>query len=137
MAASTPHTTTWLQFIRTAAIRSHPRLNLDSAGVGQLQPNRNPESTAAPFFTDHTYITAHQGDAVGLFCAAGRTFLEVPPRRNPAHLRTIFEALEKVLENPALKRDLIHKGRERSLGFQWDLTAQKHLALFELLTKKK
>ena len=41
------------------------------------------------------YITAHQGDAVGLVCAAGKTFLEVPPRRNPAHLRTFFEALEK------------------------------------------
>jgi uncharacterized protein (DUF58 family) len=41
------------------------------------------------------YIIAHQGDAVGLMCAASKTFLEVPPKRNPAHLRTLFEALEK------------------------------------------
>ncbi len=41
------------------------------------------------------YIAAHQGDAVGLVCAAGKTFVEIPPRRNPAHLKVLFETLEK------------------------------------------
>jgi uncharacterized protein (DUF58 family) len=41
------------------------------------------------------YITAHQGDASGLICATGKTAVEIPPRRNPAHLKILFEALDK------------------------------------------
>lgn len=41
------------------------------------------------------YMAAHQGDAVGLFCAGEKSALEIPPRRNPAHLRVVFETLEK------------------------------------------
>ncbi|HEY3861240.1 MAG TPA: DUF58 domain-containing protein [Verrucomicrobiae bacterium] len=41
------------------------------------------------------YIAAHQGDASGLFCATGKSSVEIPPRRNPAHLRVLFDALDK------------------------------------------
>ncbi len=66
------------------------------------------------------YIIAHQGDAVGLMCAAGKTFLEVPPKRNPAHLRTLFEALEKAEPHGttglvAALHDLAEKVRRRAL----------------------
>lgn len=42
------------------------------------------------------YITAHQGDASGLICAMSKTALEIPPRRNPAHLKVLFENLDNV-----------------------------------------
>ena len=42
------------------------------------------------------YITAHQGDASGLICAHAKSAVEIPPRRNPAHLKVLFETLDKV-----------------------------------------
>jgi uncharacterized protein (DUF58 family) len=41
------------------------------------------------------YIAAHQGDASGLICAMSKSVVEVPPRRNPAHLKVLFEMLDK------------------------------------------
>lgn len=41
------------------------------------------------------YITAHQGDAVALVCSGQKTFFEIPPRRQPSHLKLILETLEK------------------------------------------
>jgi uncharacterized protein (DUF58 family) len=66
------------------------------------------------------YIMAHQGDAVGLMCSANKTFLEVPPKRNPAHLRTLFEALEQAEPRGttglvAALHDLAEKVRRRAL----------------------
>ena len=42
------------------------------------------------------YLIVQQGDAVGLQCFGERAVFDVPPRRNPAHLRHIFETLAKV-----------------------------------------
>jgi len=102
------------------------------------------------------YITAHQGDAVGLICAAGKTAAEIPPRRNPAHLKVIFETLEKAEARgetglPAALHDLAERVRRRALivvvsDFFCDLEPllncfqhlrfQKHdLALFQLLDR--
>jgi len=39
------------------------------------------------------YLTMHQGDAVGLACCSEKVFQDIPPRRNPAHLKNIFNAL--------------------------------------------
>jgi uncharacterized protein (DUF58 family) len=104
------------------------------------------------------YIIAHQGDAVGLMCAADKTFLEVPPRRNPAHLRTVFEALEKTeARGPtgliAALHDVAEKVRRRALvivisDFFCDLDGllncfqhlrfQRHdLAVFHLLDRSE
>lgn len=41
------------------------------------------------------YLVIHQGDAAGLVCVNENTVVDVPPRRNPAHLRTILETLDK------------------------------------------
>ena len=102
------------------------------------------------------YIAAHQGDAVGLICVAGKSFFEIPPRRNPAHLKLIFETLEKAEARgqtdlaPAL-HDLAEKVRRRALvmvisdffcelgpllnAFQ-HLRFQKHdMAIFQLLDR--
>jgi len=42
------------------------------------------------------YLACRQGDAVGLSCVADRVVRHLPPRRNPAHLRLVLDALETV-----------------------------------------
>lgn len=39
------------------------------------------------------YLAMLQGDAVGLTCCGQKTVRDIPPRRNPAHLQHIFDAL--------------------------------------------
>jgi uncharacterized protein (DUF58 family) len=41
------------------------------------------------------YLASQQGDAVGLACVARGIVQQVPPRRNPAHLRVVFDLLEQ------------------------------------------
>jgi uncharacterized protein (DUF58 family) len=43
-----------------------------------------------------SYMLVQQGDAVGLTCFAEKTFLDIPARRNPAHLGNIFDGLGKL-----------------------------------------
>ena len=57
---------------------------------------------------------------MGLICSGRKTFSEVPPRRNPAHLKLIFETLEKAeARGPtglvAALHDLAEKARRRAL----------------------
>lgn len=39
------------------------------------------------------YLAGRQGDAVGLICASQQVVRDIPPRRNAAHLRNVFDAL--------------------------------------------
>ena len=41
------------------------------------------------------YLAAQQGDAVGLSCVAKGLVRNIPPKRNPAHLMTIWDILEQ------------------------------------------
>ena len=41
------------------------------------------------------YLAVQQGDAVGLTCVAKGIVRSVPPKRNAAHLMTVFDVLEK------------------------------------------
>ena len=41
------------------------------------------------------YLALLQGDAVGLSCVADGIVRNIPPRRNPAHLTTVFDILEQ------------------------------------------
>lgn len=41
------------------------------------------------------YLAVQQGDAVGLVCVANGVVRNLPPRRNPAHLMTLFDFLEQ------------------------------------------
>ena len=43
-----------------------------------------------------SYLAIQQGDAVGLYCAGEVFHNEIPPRRNPAHLRVIMENLAEM-----------------------------------------
>ncbi|TWU43234.1 hypothetical protein Q31b_22720 [Novipirellula aureliae] len=42
------------------------------------------------------YLAVQQGDAVGLSCLAAGIVEHLPPRRNPSHLRAVFDVLERV-----------------------------------------
>ena len=102
------------------------------------------------------YLTAHQGDAVGLWCAGEKAPVEVPPRRNPAHLRIVMETLEQVEARGetgliGALHDLAEKARRRALvivisdffcdlepllGCFQHLRFQRHdLACFQLLDR--
>lgn len=41
------------------------------------------------------YLAMHQGDAVGLACVAKGVVRTIPPKRNPAHLMSVFDILEE------------------------------------------
>ncbi len=41
------------------------------------------------------YLGIQQGDAVGLACVAERIVQNIPPKRNPAHLTTLFNTLKR------------------------------------------
>src|SRR5207245_3412154 len=41
------------------------------------------------------YLAVQQGDAVGLSCVAEGVVRNMPPTRNPAHLKTFFDMLEQ------------------------------------------
>lgn len=41
-----------------------------------------------------SYLAIQQGDAVGLACVADGIVHNIPPRRNPAHLTTLYDTLE-------------------------------------------
>jgi len=59
------------------------------AGAAKLDYARRMAATLA-------YMLVQQGDAVGLTCFAEKTFLDIPARRNAAHLRNIFDGLGKL-----------------------------------------
>ncbi len=42
------------------------------------------------------YLAVQQGDAVSLSCFANGINEHLPPRRNPSHLRVVFDTLEKI-----------------------------------------
>src|SRR5712672_1440274 len=41
------------------------------------------------------YLALLQGDAVGLSCVANGIVRNIPPKRNPAHLTTVFDILDE------------------------------------------
>jgi uncharacterized protein (DUF58 family) len=124
-------------------------MKFGKAGAGKLDYARRMAATLG-------YLAARQGDAVGLICAAEKTFLEIPARRNPAHLKVILDTLQKAAprgETGLLSalHDLAEKVKRRALvvvfsDFFCDLAPlldcfqhlrfQKHdLALFQLLDR--
>jgi len=63
-------------------------MGFGSKGVTKLEYARRLAGTLS-------YLASQQGDAVGLACVAGGIVQSVPPRRNPAHLRVIYDLLEQ------------------------------------------
>ncbi len=52
-----------------------------------------------------SYLAVQQGDAVGVSCLADGIVNSLPPRRNPAHLRVVFDLVERM--NPAGPTSLV------------------------------
>jgi uncharacterized protein (DUF58 family) len=66
------------------------------------------------------YLLIHQGDAAGLFCLSDRIIWDIPPKRNPRHLQSIFDVLDEVApkgETALVGRlhDFAEKVRQRAL----------------------
>lgn len=66
------------------------------------------------------YLAIGQGDAVGLACVAEGIVQQIPPRRNPAHLSTIFDQLEIAKPKgetglPQVLHELAETVRQRAL----------------------
>jgi uncharacterized protein (DUF58 family) len=63
-------------------------MDYGSAGVTKIEFGRKLTATLG-------YLALEQGDAIGLSCVAGGLVRNIPPRRNPAHLRAVFDVLEQ------------------------------------------
>lgn len=66
------------------------------------------------------YLTIHQGDAAGLLCVGEKKTIDIPAKRNPAHLQLIFDTLEQVKAHGTTNlaqalHDLAEKVRRRAL----------------------
>jgi uncharacterized protein (DUF58 family) len=62
-------------------------MNFGSVGMTKLEYARRLAAALG-------YLGIQQGDAVGLACVANGIINQIPPRRNPAHLMTLFDTLE-------------------------------------------
>lgn len=88
-------------------------MDFGSVGVTKLQYARQVAATLG-------YLAIQQGDAVGLACVAGDIVQNIPPKRSPAHLSTLFDCLEKAVprgetELPKLLHELAERVRQRAL----------------------
>ncbi len=132
---------------------------LDCSGsMGFASKNGSKFEYACRMAAALSYLAVHQGDAAGLLAVSNKSVLEIPPRRNPAHLQSILESLTKLETKgetgliPAL-HELAEKVRRRALvvvisdffcevdellsAFQ-HLRFQKHdLAVFQLLDRQE
>lgn len=63
-------------------------MKFGSVGISKLDYARRILATLS-------YMAIQQGDAVGLFAVARKIITQVPPRRNPAHLKLLFDTLEE------------------------------------------
>lgn len=63
-------------------------MNFGSVGSSKLDYARRIVATLS-------YMAIQQGDAVGLSAVAGKVINQVPARRNPAHLKLLFDTLEE------------------------------------------
>jgi uncharacterized protein (DUF58 family) len=64
-------------------------MGFGSGDVTKIQYARQLAGTLA-------YLAIQQGDAVGFGCFADGLTTSIPPRRNPAHLRTLFDLVERL-----------------------------------------
>jgi uncharacterized protein (DUF58 family) len=98
-------------------------LVLDCSGsMGFIGQHQRKLDFARRLLASLAYLVIHQGDAAGLVCVNERTIFDVPPRRNPAHLHTILETLDKAEAEPhgetgliSALHDLAEKVRRRAL----------------------
>lgn len=78
-------------------------MDFGSTGVSKLQYARRLAGALS-------YLAVQQGDAVGLSCVADGIVRSIPPRRNPAHLMHLFDALEAArADGPTQLAGVLHE----------------------------
>jgi len=81
-------------------------LNFTVDGVSKLDYIRSLAGTLA-------YLTSHQGDSVGLYCAGKDFHTEIRPRRNASHLRIVLDELAQMkAEGETGLAESLHKAAE-------------------------
>ena len=88
-------------------------MDFGSTGITKLQYARRIAGTLS-------YLAVQQGDAIGLSCVADGMMVNIPPRRNPAHLLHVFDTLEKAAPKdgtdlPVVLHELAETIRQRAL----------------------
>ena len=84
-----------------------------STGVTRIEVARRLAGTLA-------FLACRQGDAVGISCVAESVVRNLPPRRNPAHLRLVLDALEEARPQgasrlPEVLHEIAETVRQRAL----------------------
>ncbi|MCA9160589.1 MAG: DUF58 domain-containing protein, partial [Planctomycetales bacterium] len=88
-------------------------MDFGSVGVTKLEYARRISAALS-------YLAIQQGDAVGLACVADGIVHNIPPRRNPAHLTTLYDTLEGAVPQGetglvAILHELAETVRQRAL----------------------
>jgi uncharacterized protein (DUF58 family) len=81
-------------------------MNFAAQGQSKLDAMRSLAGTLA-------YLTVHQGDAVGLYCAGEAFHTEIRPKRNARHLRVVLDQLADLkAEGQTGLADALHRAAE-------------------------
>jgi uncharacterized protein (DUF58 family) len=88
-------------------------MDFGSVGITKLEYARRISAALS-------YLAIQQGDAVGLACVAEGIVQNIPPRRNPAHLTTLYDTLEEARPQGetglvAILHELAETVRQRAL----------------------
>ena len=94
-------------------VDSSGSMGYGSTGVTRIEYARRVAGTLA-------FLACRQGDAVGISCVAESVVRHLPPRRNPAHLRLVLDALEEVRPQgsshlPQVLHEIAETVRQRAL----------------------
>ena len=94
-------------------VDSSGSMGYGSTGITRMEYARRLAGTLA-------FLACRQGDAVGISCVADGVVRHLPPRRNPAHLRLVLDALEEVRPRgasrlPEVLHELAETVRQRAL----------------------
>lgn len=78
-------------------------MNFGSVGMTKLDYANHLAASLA-------YLAVQQGDAVGLSCVADKIVQSIPPKRNPAHLKLLFDTLEQAKPSGETRlADILHE----------------------------
>jgi uncharacterized protein (DUF58 family) len=88
-------------------------MDFGSTGVSKIEYGRRIAGALG-------HLALSQGDAVGVTCVADGIVRSIPPRRNPAHLMTVFDVLEQARPHGATRivpvlHELAETVRQRAL----------------------
>jgi uncharacterized protein (DUF58 family) len=94
-------------------VDSSGSMGYGSTGVTRIEVARRLAGTLA-------FLACRQGDAVGISCVAESVVRNLPPRRNPAHLRLVLDALEEARPQgasrlPEVLHEIAETVRQRAL----------------------